>query len=852
MSSLITVFYHNAFRLGFDHQLIRSIFTGDRSSARFGIELPEGFSPSSISILPDSLSTETYAKRRATLLLASCCGDAAVSYNFYQLQLSEFSALKGESELCTVSCALAACGILDDEHSFCNSSIFLASSSFNFDLICPEKGKECSHMMSTARNTNTHVPTATNMDVYHSLCTLGIIKYPGNGIRGASISPGGVSLFANLKPLVDVSYFFLSDVIATDKGAIFIWAFELTDGTMICWSVSSYDDPQLETASRMSQDGNYALRTTSFEPPYQIKINNESNNYMGSIAAVGNSTMWMQDSSNQNRPDVLIGSVPGNIHGCTMRVGQGSKALYRMVPGDFDNSVFASSFLDHDVLCPSDTVLTTPTFAVALVNFLLGKSRTHTKNGRCTNEPHFSKIFQHYALAMDTIQCEDPLLTTMRILIFRFVEMLAANSVNGKNVKMVLAKSLYSNVTILARESLSDVNFAILLVGLGRQIEPSCLPYLFPVPAKHKTSSEGDSVDDLLEVMLGRGSLSSALSALPLLPSKSLSMEMCKCLLHHCFQRLMSALSTSSTINFDDSTAERAGLVSLSRFGMQLEDIDDCDVWEEAVRELAPIIVPAVDNGDIQPKKKKVTPKRGQTTKSSVSFFSGLYCRGRRSKQVESDVSEAASAFVTAGFEEGDYDFMASDADFGMTARTETVKNTSIAGVLAQFFFSSLAVTADNKWKRLSLVGQILLGDGSTTLIDLLPPDTTDFMNAADAASLNDLSSALEPWLTQADDASLDSADLEKDIVDFFLANFLSCEHEVSSKQAGQLLDVVLLIMSRLPKERSGANIKHGLLLIGVVAGHVSGRIDDVFDSSTQCPLYACYRIAENDSEGTL
>jgi hypothetical protein len=93
---------------------------------------------------------------------------------------------------------------------------------------------------------------------------------------------------------------------------------------------------------------------------------------------------------------------------------------------------------------------------------------------------------------------------------------------------------------------------------------------------------------------------------------------------------------------------------------------------------------------------------------------------------------------------------------------------------------------------------------------------------------------------------------LEKDIVDFFLANFLSCEHEVSTKQAGQLLDVVLLIVSRLPKEGSGSDVKHGLLLIGVVAGHVSGRIDDVIDYSTQCPLCACYRIAENDSEGTL
>jgi hypothetical protein len=243
-------------------------------------------------------------------------------------------------------------------------------------------------------------------------------------------------------------------------------------------------------------------------------------------------------------------------------------------------------------------------------------------------------------------------------------------------------------------------------------------------------------------------------------------------------------------------------------------------------------------------------PKRVDTkAPPTTSIFLRLYCKGRRSKvkQVERDVSEAASAFVTAGFGESVYDFLDSD----MVSHFERADNTSISEMLADFFFSSLVVNGQSKkWKRMSILGRILLGDMSTTLSDLIPTTTTDFMNAAKAASLNDLSSALDPWLTQADDDSVDSADLEQDVVAFLLASFLSCKHEVSMKQAGQLLDVVLLLLSRLTREGGSADTRNSLLIIGVVASHVSDRMDDVFDASTQCPLSSCYRMAQNDSEG--
>ena len=819
-----------------------------------------GFSPNNISILADTHSPMSSSKRRANLLLSCCCDSVPVSYCFYQLQVcNSTSTDKSEQTKFIVCCSLAASGIVDCECSSDNSSIFLASASINFDFSCPEAGKEAYiiHVVPSDK-AHTHSLQATDRDEHQSICILGIISFPSNGVRGAVITPRGVVHLAELKSQVDVSSFFLSDVALTEKGVVFVWAFELTDGTVFCWCASSELGLHLKSSSGVPNNKTRPRAKTVFEAPSYIKIEGEDNIYMGTVSLVGNSTMWMQDCVNQNRPDILIGCVPYNNYGCTMRVGQGSKTLHRMVPEDFDYSVFPSSYLDHDLLGPSDTVLTTPAFVVALVHFLLSKAYAFVDHRDVQHNHHFDKFFQQYTLAMRSDQFEDPFSNTLKILILRFVEMIASNSTVSKSTEKVLASLLYRDVVILARESLFSTKFANLLVGLGRQVEASCVPHLFPVPI-HDSNTMGDTVEDLLGSILQQGSLLNALSILPLLSSKSLSLETCKSLLQHCCESLISAISTSKAIFFDNSINERAGLVSLARFGMQLEDMDNGDAWEDAVLVIAPISVPTqVEDGGVK-SEERIIPKRGKSRKSSSrSFFSGFYCRSRRSKHAENDVSDPASALITSSFP--DSEFIEKDSSVVIKSSPEKVSKKmdmtplSIAEILSVLI--SLIVnttpTSGMKWTRLSLVGQILLGDCSTTLTDLLPADTSDFMDATEEVTLGDLVLSVTLWSNQVVKV-FDSKDFESVVVEFLVANFLSCEHELSKKCAAQLLDLILLLFSRFSKEGSGVTaIKNELLLIGVVAGHVADRIDDVFDSSTHCPLFVCYELAEEDSEGTI
>ena len=129
--------------LSFHHQLICGIPPLDECHSCFGLELPNGFSPNNISILSDTHSPMSLSKRCATLLISSCCNNFSVSYCFYQLQVcSSLSTNNSVQSKFIVYCRLAASGIFDCECYCDNTSIFLASTSFNFDFSSPETGKE--------------------------------------------------------------------------------------------------------------------------------------------------------------------------------------------------------------------------------------------------------------------------------------------------------------------------------------------------------------------------------------------------------------------------------------------------------------------------------------------------------------------------------------------------------------------------------------------------------------------------------------------------------------------------------------------------------------------------------------
>lgn len=124
-----------------------------------------------------------------------------------------------------------------------------------------------------------------------------------------------------------------------------------------------------------TQSGYNGNSSPSFIPPVAVsKHGSLLGKFLGTLSSVGDSAMWMHDTVNQSHADLLLGCVPGSDFSCVLRVGQGSRNLHRQTSDDFDNAVFRSGLLDHEVYCLGDTVLTTPAYTISMTNALVRKA----------------------------------------------------------------------------------------------------------------------------------------------------------------------------------------------------------------------------------------------------------------------------------------------------------------------------------------------------------------------------------------------------------------------------------------------------------------------------------------------
>lgn len=135
----------------------------------------------------------------------------------------------------------------------------------------------------------------------------------------------------------------------------------------------------------------------------------------------------------------------------------------------------------------------------------------------------------------------------LRLLILRAIELLSSVDKKHRNVEstdsksnLMLAMSLFSEIVDVVRRCTTNLQFAAFFLEVGRQIEPSCLAHLFPLPQSRDIPTEEgnytyrqsvllvDEVDrftarsvvDLFSLCIHEGSLAASASALPLLDSR--------------------------------------------------------------------------------------------------------------------------------------------------------------------------------------------------------------------------------------------------------------------------------------------------------------------------------------------
>lgn len=185
---------------------------------------------------------------------------------------------------------------------------------------------------------------------------------------------------ANVVNADEVSKVSLVDTVHshTPRVDTLVWAIELLNGEMFCWSV-----PSLLSATADEGDEFYRLismeRDDILRPPIlhapSLVCKNERRNHiiryaMGILSNVGASSDWMQQSTSGCQSDVFMGAIPRSPYGCGLRAGQGTKQNRRAGLHITDDD-FAVNINISESYRPSNFTITPPAFVPSLYSMFV-------------------------------------------------------------------------------------------------------------------------------------------------------------------------------------------------------------------------------------------------------------------------------------------------------------------------------------------------------------------------------------------------------------------------------------------------------------------------------------------------
>lgn len=432
----------------------------------------------------------------------------------------------------------------------------------------------------------------------------------------------------------------------------------------------------------------------------------------------------------------------------------------------------------------------------------------------------------------------DTVVMAMRLLVLRSVEWIS------NEPKSDFALSIFATIIDLLREALPTVQIASLLLGIGRQVEPSCLKKLFPLPSSSlvetpdldlpdeaRQNIDLLSVEDLYVASTQKGSMSIPMSSLPLLSSRFTSLQECGDLLYHCLSTIGMNFGENS---FDTCFRERAYIRDLFRFGAQLESLEETDFWGDDTIEIAlPTLEPTAERkkhqSDIvettssvikKPVPTSPTPKQPQTRSYSSYFIPrSILCNGRKNRE-ERAVYEAASSFILSGFEEGEYELVVKEE--AVPSQRLFDRRTGITTMLAQsFVLACLGRTDSTSSWRLGSAVALLTNNGND-----IPAHSTSLAEWANLLKSNVLASEL---CTEEDNRG-DGVELAAVLTAIKLRS-KQCERALSHEGAARVLHFSILLLGRLQVDmQRNVSVAANLVLIAISAAKAGNQMSSLLE----------------------
>jgi hypothetical protein len=459
----------------------------------------------------------------------------------------------------------------------------------------------------------------------------------------------------------------------------------------------------------------------------------------------------------------------------------------------------------------------------------------------------------------------------LRLLVLRAVELLARIHKNHSKEQsdvsesnLLLCMAFFSEIVDSVRRCTTNLQFASLFLEVGRQIEPSSLDHLYPLPlpggasntdnlARHAIldSSSARSVVDLFTLCIDEGSLAASASALPLMTSKTQARHYCGLLLDEAIDSFVRNTHQAEQ-KFDTTEEERRVIGDIFRFGMKLEDADLFEVnlatgESRNIDNSTDTFDQTVDSRSTmtdESESAEFTRNAGtylmcvNGTSTILNYIAPSAIRGEtQQKREEAAIKREASAFIRSSLDNPALGFSSlPDWDEASIPYAPKDDINSVAGIVGDALLDLLQPTrTDNNWKAMAAMARLLLQD------DTKVSSSYDLVSqVAQKAQPIDILSILP----ESYDLNIES---QSNLVCYLKSEIERCGFQVNPASGDAIVDMALLVLDRivtlpLPDPCDQAVMKLGLVFIILVAGHVCRRSREIFDSLVHnCLLAECY-----------
>jgi len=845
--------------------------SSNSTNSDYGLALPSGFRIQSMSIMKDpSVDATSNMSHRALLLLSyvssheDACG-SSIKYAVYQLQTKQSSNGKIELVLARntafgrIPLQLGSSPDLFRVETV--TSIFLAGGSFAFDLDDTEveEEEESSHEMMIA------VVGVTTL--FQGLVAVCISPSGPTLYRPSLLEKSMIDKFPSMgcrKSLI-VSYW-VSGTITNEKSCRIAWNIAKNDGKVYCWSVPCRT--MKCTLSGQNQSSQY------HSPGL------EKHSVIGEICHLGQSSLWMNGATNSER-EISLGPYRPLDFGCVLYAGQRS----RKSPSPEGPASF------HVTSCTIGPPQFTP---FLYVSFLEVSSSSDDSGG---NETNAILLRDHIKSTLQRVKGLGSSSSALRIITFKVVQLLDA----GKDGSWTTGKAILTEIVSIVKEMYDPLGFATFFLSVGRQLEPHQFNLIFPLPSDDSLPVLR-TAEDLFSLACSHGSLATAVSALPLFSSHEVSQQSVVKLIYHCLIKIEEDVQCYYSRTILTSEDDESYLHQLYWFGVKLEDAleieksyadeDDEDALSEVDNHSIGSSQSSISAGsstdgyeesssdddeetdqadytfdtyssddDDSREVSFLTPCRSRTPKKKPRvgivknvvkrFFPSDNSPVNNSKE-ESAIHDAASSFILNGFDELSQAKNSKEASDGeLLADTSLSTHVSVGGTICLFL--NHLITSDRKdcsesngvkqgWKVLSVVARLLQGDRETSAITSAA--SANAQRIAGMITLQDFQSITSYNVNEEEDKNKAFGRIASHLV-----NITSdCQKQVNSQAVDIVFNLILLLLLRYDTCQDVQIHKGALIAIGIVSGHLSGRIDELLgDNSDTSIIYAKYTKKLNE-----